>query len=439
MNKLGAFFQSTFLIIGITAFLFVLVNLAALWLLPAPVQNAFPKSDSILNHGIPPASKEGQEILTRYFSAAFAEQVAAACNAEGPTPSFAPHPILHYIVTPTRNRFYQMGVENIRYDEGWTDEQAKTLLKTAKRKIFLFGGSTMYGFGLASDQTIQHYLQKKFPGGDVAVFNFGANAYDQQREIDWLVYLLRHGYVPDDVVFFDGVNDATHMAASNYRVGDKLIYHGFLSGRSRSAEQDDFTVPSATPQKLTWKDYLRLQAHALPIIRPLIEQPVKPTSYDNATLPQELDPFQPRVDIHMAEYVFYHWGTQGDAYLDLRKREILEYYKRNQDFLARLAQGYGFKVHLFLQPMGALDPQNPFMPQIDEKVPGYRYYHAMYPFMREQIVSGQLHMTDLSEALLELSKSHRAYIDTMHYSPQANEILAQKIFERMESSKGKRP
>ncbi len=408
-----------------TTILFVLVNLAAIWVLPAPKENQLPTADSILNHAINPSSPQGQQILTQYFGKESAKAVDAALGGEY-SPVFAAHPELHYIVGAIDNRFYHVGAEGVRYDVGATDAQVLDALSHAKHKVFLFGGSTMFGYGVASDQTIGHYLQQKYAGTDTVVFNFGTNAYDQQREMDKLVYLLERGYVPDEVIFFDGVNDITHMAASNYRVGDKIIYHGFVSGRSRSENPDDhFALPSPSAKKMTLKDYVILQTRAIPLIRTFVQEEIQARStFEEKTIPQQLDPFQAKLDIKMAEYVFFHWAQLGDQHVDMKKQEILEYYQRNQRFLAHLADAYGFKLHLFFQPMGALDAGNPLVPAMDVSVPGYRYYHEMVPFVRQHIALGELHMMDLSDSLLDISKEHRAYIDMMHYSPEANRRLA---------------
>lgn len=433
MKKIAGFIHSFFIVIGITTVLFIAINLAAIRFIPAPANSELPKADLILNHGHYPSTEEGQNVLKQYFGKDFAQDVHDAMSKESPTPAFSAHPVLHYIVTPTDNRFYHVGIEGMRYDEGITDESAINLLRTSKHKIFMFGGSTTFGYGLSSNQTIQHYLQSKYSGTDTVVFNFGANAYDQQREIDKLVYLLEHDYIPDEVIFFDGVNDITHMAASNYRAGDKIIYHGFVSGRSRSENPDDnFTVPSPTPRKLGLKDYLILQTRAIPVIRAFIQDSIQSANkFDDASFPDELDPFKTKLNIKMAEFAFFHWGIIGDNHLELKKKEMLEYYKHNQSFLEHLASGYGFKLHLFFQPMGMLDPNNPMVPAMDSKVPGYRYYHEMVPFVREHIASGELHMIDLSDVLVDISKKHLAYVDPMHYSPQANQLFAELFFKQL--------
>lgn len=76
----------------------------------------------------------------------------------------------------------------------------------ARYNIFVFGGSTTFGYGLADDQTIPSYLQEAL-GGQAAVYNFGAGYYYSTQERVWFERLLTQGYRPDLAIFIDGLND----------------------------------------------------------------------------------------------------------------------------------------------------------------------------------------------------------------------------------------
>lgn len=223
------------IMLGLTTILFVLVNLMAFvyiqWL-PSEVFDG--KGEDILSYAIGPRSAEGQAILVPALGPQMAARISAAYD-NLQYPPFAPHPTLHYIYQPTKNNHYTVGREGIRYINGWTDDDATALLQSTKKKVFLLGGSTTFGHGVGDDDTIAAHLQKQL-GDDYAVFNFGTGAYDQTREIDRLLYQLRQGYRPDVVIFLDGLNDSFTFARSNYRVEDKIIYHGFMAGRGGGGE-----------------------------------------------------------------------------------------------------------------------------------------------------------------------------------------------------------
>ena len=74
------------------------------------------------------------------------------------------------------------------------------------KKIFMFGGSTMWGTGVKDIHTIPSQLQK-LVGGDYKVYNYGETAYVSTQELNFLLLQLSKGNIPDKVVFYDGVND----------------------------------------------------------------------------------------------------------------------------------------------------------------------------------------------------------------------------------------
>lgn len=75
--------------------------------------------------------------------------------------------------------------------------------------VFVFGGSTTYHIG--PDWTsIASCLQEKLDSDTrpVRVYNFGRCAYFSTQETLLLMRLVSQGFVPDMVIFFDGLNDA---------------------------------------------------------------------------------------------------------------------------------------------------------------------------------------------------------------------------------------
>lgn len=77
--------------------------------------------------------------------------------------------------------------------------------------IFLFGGSTVFNYGVPDDETIASYLQGLFstPSSKkkVCVYNFGRGNYFSSQERILFEELIASGYKPDIAVFIDGLND----------------------------------------------------------------------------------------------------------------------------------------------------------------------------------------------------------------------------------------
>jgi hypothetical protein len=80
--------------------------------------------------------------------------------------------------------------------------------------IFLFGGSTLFGYGVEDGQTVASHLQAALAPHArkrLCVYNFGASSYYSTQERILFERLLTQGFRPDAAVFVDGLNDFTHV------------------------------------------------------------------------------------------------------------------------------------------------------------------------------------------------------------------------------------
>ena len=76
-------------------------------------------------------------------------------------------------------------------------------------RIFMFGGSTMWGTGARDGFTIPSHLAKQLDrdGYCVEITNFGESGYVNTQELFALSLELRAQNAPDIAIFYDGVND----------------------------------------------------------------------------------------------------------------------------------------------------------------------------------------------------------------------------------------
>jgi len=80
--------------------------------------------------------------------------------------------------------------------------------------VFVFGGSTTFGWGLPDEQTVPSFLQQSLAGHfreHVYVYNFGTSGYFSTQERILLEQLLNQGYRPNIAIFVDGLNDLWHL------------------------------------------------------------------------------------------------------------------------------------------------------------------------------------------------------------------------------------
>lgn len=75
-----------------------------------------------------------------------------------------------------------------------------------EKKIFMFGGSTLWGQGSPDESTIPSILQSHM-GDTYDVYNYGEDGFVSTQELNYLLHQLSLGNIPDAVIFYDGVND----------------------------------------------------------------------------------------------------------------------------------------------------------------------------------------------------------------------------------------
>jgi len=83
-------------------------------------------------------------------------------------------------------------------------------LQASNLNVFVFGGSTAFGYGLPDDQTIASYLQEELfevTKKRVCLYNFGMGWYYSTQERILFERLLSSGHKPDIAIFIDGFNE----------------------------------------------------------------------------------------------------------------------------------------------------------------------------------------------------------------------------------------
>lgn len=108
---------------------------------------------------------------------------------------------------PYRGTFVTISESGFRH----VKNQAPWPLDRHNLNIFVFGGSTAFGYGVRDEDTIpshlQEYLSQIEPRRQVAVYNFGRGYYFSTNERNLFENMLTKGFVPSVVVFIDGLND----------------------------------------------------------------------------------------------------------------------------------------------------------------------------------------------------------------------------------------
>jgi hypothetical protein len=408
LKWMAAIVRDTTVAIGITAILFALVNLAAAYALR---QERFPPSDPISSGIISPYSPEGIAILKQALPGEDRAQLRQRIQGL----PYVTHPSLEFAVPPTNSPITHIGIENIRYHDQWSDDEVKRRLSSDKLTMIL-GGSTTFGHYVKNDETWPYYFDRMIAERGEVSLNFGTIAYDQEREIDRLVYELRRGVRPRRVIFLDGLNDMFLIASSNLRAGDRLLYETFMPNRGEVAVSGGL--------RLGERNWWRLMAEALPAVQWLERLSEQEPSADRIVYGR--DAFTQGFDFREAEWARYFWYQWAPPRAAQLRAELVDQYKTNLDFLDALSKAFGFEPVVFYQPIGLFDPANEFVTDKARQTPAYALLASLNDAVRAEISAGRLKMIDLNGVLDPLRQGR--YIDVSHYSPRANALIAAAIF-----------
>jgi hypothetical protein len=90
--------------------------------------------------------------------------------------------------------------------------------------VFMFGGSTTFGYGVEDSQTIASHLQDLVESSKppVHIYNFGRASYTSTQEMLLYLSLVRSGHVPNIAIFFDGINDGSSWHEDEWLYGKML-------------------------------------------------------------------------------------------------------------------------------------------------------------------------------------------------------------------------
>ncbi|MDX1521055.1 MAG: SGNH/GDSL hydrolase family protein, partial [Anaerolineae bacterium] len=292
--------------------------------------------------------------------------------------------------------------ELLNIDQNGIRQTPGTRCKSDTYRIFLFGGSTMWGWGAPDWGTIPAYLQAELQADhpeSVCVVNFGEQAYVSTQSLVQLMLLLEAGEVPDMVIFYDGVNEV--FAAS--QTGRPIIHQNF----SETAAIFEESQPS----------FLRgLQA------------------LNSFTLFQMV----------VAQLNIAQAGTEelspNDVNTDQLAEAVVQAYLTNYKNVAALAESYGFDYYFFWQPY-ILTGDKPLTDQEQAMITGLNWVFVL------DEKTGDLFATTYSNVELEAenfanlySLAHafdqtetQVWIDTWgHVTPVGNRLIAQQMVDIIE-------
>lgn len=196
-------------------------------------------------------------------------------------------------------------------------------------KVFLFGGSTMFGMFQRDAHTIPSEFARlaEADGMPVRVVNFGRLAYANWQEVLLLEKLVSRGREPDLAVFYDGANELVAQFGQGHHSEPKSVLNKEIAARLAIGLTDRQEEGSSFGLFDSWAD-----ASAVHELAQRLGLAREPTRTGEPVL--------------QSPWV----GDQADR-PELRGKSAASIHARGVDLASRLSDSYGFRSAFFWQPL----------------------------------------------------------------------------------------
>ncbi len=274
-------------------------------------------------------------------------------------------------------------------------------------RLFMLGGSTLWGTGVRDDHTLASLLSKRFSTNrayDVEVTNLGQIGYVSTQELLLLYQLLRRGQRPDLVVFYDGVNEAF----TGYQNG-----MGGLTQSEFFRAQEFSILSSSWGRKALYRTALRtaLMSTGLADLVKLL------AGKDNPNMvAHQIEPFP------MLNYLAPAQDFEGT---DAVEQDVVDIYLFNVQMERMLGERFKYRSLYYWQP--TVFSKNQLAPFERRLLPGdpmrAEFYRGTYK--RVAAVAAANGIIDISGILN--NRNQLDFIDPYHLNESANEIVANRM------------
>lgn len=258
-------------------------------------------------------------------------------------------------------------------NEGFRHSHIKNLrLDSTGINIYVFGGSTTFGYGIDDASTIPSHLQKHlsnlYPEKNINVFNFGRGYYYSTQEIALVLQLIRNNHIPAIAIFIDGLNEG--QTEPHYTKEMSVMFKAYNYGQYKLCRGfiEKFSLMRAV-RKLT--SYV-------------IAQPSK------KEYKEHIDPI-----------------------------DICKSYLRNKEIINILSEKFNFHTYFFIQPVSGY--RNDFINHWNQHMTSKMQ-------LLEKTVNNQ---TSFSLTHLLENYEHQPFVDNCHYTSTVCDLIAATIAQKI--------
>jgi len=329
---------------------------------------------------------EGAPTPESYLETNWYEGYVKECLEAIPNISWKPY--VYWSTHAYKGKYLNIDERSIR--KTWSPNR---IGKTQKFKIFVFGGSTMWGWGARDDFTIPSIINKILfneYGVDAEIINFGEVGYVSTQELIRFMMEIQNNNIPDLVIFYDGLNEIFSALRAG-QVGQAGVSWGELD-RKTAFHQEKLSVLQRIAT--SYAAYSPVYYYISKILR---------KNEPNET--KNLDENQ----------------QQKIA------TDIYQIYLQNLNIIRSISKFYGFKTLFYWQPIILTkDDYTPYESHIASV--GESYFHGKSIFVQLRKLISNIKENDFHDLSEILSGYQRPfYIDYFHIDELGNEILGRKI------------
>jgi hypothetical protein len=369
----------------------ILVAVNGLLLIPVAIKDSIDRGKPAAEYR--PSDPNRWAAMEKIYPGFSREEIQALLTETySPARSFVYEPFTEFKERPYAGRFVNVSVNGFRLTKGqgpWPPDREKYF------NVFLFGGSTTFGFGVPDDQTIASHLQTFLLNlnltKEARVYNFGRGSYYSTQERILFEKMVAAGLRPDVAVFIDGLNDSHHY---NDRPSSAKRIESALEGK-----------PAAGPNILA----------KVPMVRATLAAGRWLGVWRNEPAPEWEETAQDR-DACGSEAVL---------------QKVVDRYVENKRIIETVATAYGVRTLFVWQPVAVYKYDQRYNLFSGDAHPGRTCVEGAYALMAELAGRHPLGGDFLWGADIQENVDEPLYVDSLHYSGKMSELFARSIASAM--------
>lgn len=257
--------------------------------------------------------------------------------------------------------------------------------------VFVFGGSTTFGYSLADSETVVSAMQAAFTrrlGRPVRAYNFGRGFYYSTQERILFERLLSEGFKPDVAIFIDGLNDFTVPDDEPFLSAEQRSFFDGYPGELRYVQK----LPMA---RLARGIRNRWNTWRQPDVTSPESEALFPLRYDDRAL----------------------LGT------------VIERFLKNKKITEAVAAAFDVTPIFVWQPVPTYEFDFRDYPFIGRGFGVHAYSRFGYRLMAERVAEGRLGANFLWCADIHAQLTMPPYVDQVHYSAYFSNLLGERIVD----------